>query len=91
MCMSKETLVFVIGILVFFSPFLGFPLLYKERFYIVVGVLLMLLGYRLRRLAFLRSLDDGEGGKRGEVFTESRVPEPKVSEDQGHEKPVLHI
>lgn len=87
--MSKETTVFIFGILVFFVPFLGFPREYKEWILIVVGGLLTILGYRLRRLAFLRSLDDGTGGKRGEVFTESSAKD--TQETQIIEKDALHV
>ncbi len=69
--MSKETFVFLIGFLVFFSSFLGLPREYKEWLLIVCGVLLMAVGYRLRRSAFLRSLEYKGGERRGDVFAES--------------------
>jgi hypothetical protein len=69
--MSKETLVFIIGALVFFSPFSGLPRDYKEWFLILAGILLMIIGYRLRRLAFLRSIDTGNGERRTELFVEN--------------------
>jgi hypothetical protein len=79
--MSKETLVFAFGALIFFSPFIGIPREYKEWFLIGVGILLMIIGYRLRRLAFLRSLEDGSGERRADVFVESGGPS-SVTENQ---------
>ncbi len=69
--MSKETFVFILGILVFFTPFLGLPGDYKEWILIVSGVLLVVTGYRLRRAKFLRSLEHHSGERRGDAFVES--------------------
>ena len=71
--MSKETSVCVVGVVVFFVPFMGLPREYKEWILIVAGILLMILGYGLRRMAFFRSIEDGNGGKQGDVFKESSV------------------
>ncbi len=71
--MSKETLVFVLGILVFFTSFLGVPSEYKEWILIVSGILLIGAGYTLRRNAFLKSLEHESGERRGDAFTESDV------------------
>lgn len=69
--MSKETLVFVLGTIVFFSSFLGLPSEYKEWLLIISGVLLMAVGYRLRRNEFLKSLEHESGERRGHSFVES--------------------
>lgn len=69
--MSKETLVFVLGTLVFFSSFLGLPGEYKKWLLIVAGILLMGIGYRLRRNAFLQSIQHVSGERRGDAFVES--------------------
>jgi len=68
--MSKESFVFLIGALVFFSPFLGLPGEYKTRLLIGCGVLLMIIGYSLRRSAFLKSLEHESGERRGDAFVE---------------------
>jgi len=70
MAMSKEALVMVLGALIFLTPFMGIPREHKEWFFIGAGIVLMIIGYRLRRLAFLRSLEDGSGQKRADAFTE---------------------
>lgn len=70
--MSKETLVFVIGILVFFVPFVGVPTEWKEWFLMGAGVVLMAVGYSLRRKAFFQSLEHDGGERRADVFVESK-------------------
>ncbi len=85
--MSKETFVFILGIVVFFTPFLGLPGNYKEWILIVSGILLIVTGYRLRRALFLRSLEHHSGERRGDAFVESvmaqerKKPVHKDSED----------
>lgn len=69
--MSKETMVFVLGIVVFFSTFLGIPTEYKEWIFIASGGLLIVIGYRLRRQAFLRSIENESGERRDEMFVEN--------------------
>lgn len=71
--MSKETFVFIIGCLVFFTSFLGVPNEYKEWIFVGCGVLLMGIGYRLRRNAFLKSLEHESGERRSDAFSESHV------------------
>lgn len=76
--MSKESFVFVLGMIIFFVPFLGLPREYKEVILIGSGILLMGLGYRLRRIAFLRSLEHENGERRGDTFVESSVRQRDV-------------
>ncbi|HEU4677290.1 MAG TPA: hypothetical protein VFS75_01065 [Candidatus Paceibacterota bacterium] len=69
--MSKESFVLLIGIIVFFGPFLGLPTEYKDILFAVAGLLLIVTGYRLRRRAYLASLER-EGGERvADAFVES--------------------
>jgi membrane protein implicated in regulation of membrane protease activity len=84
--MSKESLVFVIGIIVFFTPFLGLPTSYKEWIFTGTGVLLIITGYRLRRRAFLRSLEVEGNERRGDAFVESRV---EIKEEKEHTNGVI--
>ncbi len=77
--MSKETLVFVLGVLIFFVPFLGFPGEWKEWFLMGAGIVLMGAGYALRRNAFFQSLERDSGERHADVFVESpHVAEPQV-------------
>lgn len=68
--MSRESFVFLLGFVVFFVPFLGIPREWKEWILITIGVLLMFVGYKLRRAAFLRSIMHESGEHRGEAFVE---------------------
>ncbi|MCF7815458.1 MAG: hypothetical protein K9M10_00385 [Candidatus Pacebacteria bacterium] len=87
--MSKESFVFVLGGIVFVTPFLGVPSDYKEWIFIVSGVLLMIAGYRLRRMAFLKSLEHESGERRGEVFVENNHFELEKKEVVQHEE--IHV
>ncbi len=77
--MSKETMVFILGAIILLTPFLGVPSDYKEWTFIVCGVLLMGVGYRLRRNAFLKSIEHESGERRGGAFVESDVTESEVT------------
>lgn len=68
--MSRESIVFLLGFIVFFTSFLGIPHEWKEWTFMVCGVLLMFFGYKLRRAAFLRSIMHESGEHRGEAFVE---------------------
>lgn len=73
--MSKESIVFFLGFIVFLTPFLGVPHDIKDWIIRVAGVLLMFFGYQLRRKLFLLSLTQGEELK-SNAFSES-APESK--------------
>ena len=78
--MSKETLVFVLGLFVFMTPFFGFPREWKEWLLIGIGIILMVVGYALRRNAFFQSLEQEGGERRADVFVESpRVDETRAA------------
>lgn len=69
--MSRESLVFVLGFVVLMTPFIGIPRDWKETIFIGIGILLMLLGYSLRRSSFLRSIEMGNGERRSDAFVEN--------------------
>lgn len=71
--MSRESFVFLLGFVVFLTSFLGIPSDWKERVFIGAGVLIMVVGYNLRRAAFLRSIEHESGERRGDAFVESVV------------------
>jgi cytochrome c biogenesis protein CcdA len=73
--MSRESVVFVIGIILFLFPFLGVPQDVKDIITIIGGALLIVLGIILRRAAFLRSIENVKGEREGEMFTESKMPD----------------
>ena len=42
-CMTKSTLTLIIGILVAIMPYLGFPLAWKNIFYTIAGLVLVVM------------------------------------------------
>ena len=60
--MSRESFVLFLGILVFFTPWLGVPELWKAYLISGSGAVLFVVGYLLRRGAYLRKIDIGNGG-----------------------------
>lgn len=83
--MSKETAIFLLGMVVFFNSFLGIPTEYKEWILIIVGLLIIVIGYRLRREAFLQSIESESGERADEMFVENNASE-KGGEEQDNEK-----
>ena len=70
----KETTVFVLGILLTIIPFLGIPLLWRQYIIMGIGVILILVGYALRRRAFLSRIDKGNGERGTDSFVETTEP-----------------
>lgn len=79
--MSKESLICIFGALVFLSPYIGVPRIYKEWLLFGIGVLIMIIGYSLRRKAFLRELDT-TGERRSETFVESTKPHNAIRDTE---------
>lgn len=69
--MSKETLVFIFGILLTIVPFLGVPVLWRQYTIFAVGAILILVGYSLRRQVYLNRLDRGNGERGNDSFVET--------------------
>ena len=69
--MSKETFVFVAGILLTIVPFLGIPESWRQYSVLGIGVLLMFVGYLLRRAAYFGRLDKGNGERGNDSFVET--------------------
>jgi hypothetical protein len=72
--MSKETLVFLFGICLTIIPFLGIPELWRQYAVVVIGAFLILVGYALRRAAFLAKIDQGNGERGTDSFVETTKP-----------------
>lgn len=68
--MSRESIVFTLGILLLVIPNLGVPESWKFYFFIVAGVLLVFIGYGLRRAAYLRSIKKANGESGTDSFVE---------------------
>lgn len=69
--MSKETLVFVSGILLTVIPFLGVPETWRQYGVFGIGLLLILIGYILRRKTYLERIDIGDGERGTDSFVET--------------------
>jgi len=61
--MSRESLVFLLGAVVFIVPHIGIPNTWKLYVYAICGAVLMIVGYMLRQRAYIRSIEK-EGGER---------------------------
>lgn len=72
--MSKESLTLLLGLVVFITPALGVPSAWKEYIIIGAGLLIIILGYLLRRAAYLRSIDRGNGERATDTFVENTKP-----------------
>lgn len=70
--MSKESLVVLIGMLVAITPWLGVPREWRVYALTAFGVLLVVLGYLLRRTAYLRRIERADGDRGTDVFVEGR-------------------
>lgn len=69
--MTKETLVFVAGIILTIVPYIGIPLAWRQYIIFGFGVVLILIGYALRRAVYLRQLDFGNGERGTDSFVET--------------------
>jgi hypothetical protein len=69
--MSKETLVFLCGIMLTVLPFLGIPQTWRDYGVFGTGVLLIFIGYAMRRAVYLRRIDRGDGERAGDAFVET--------------------
>lgn len=69
--MTQETAIFLLGIVLFVTPFLGIPSDWKVYIYVGVAVLLLMFGYRLRYARFLRSVENENGERATDSFVEA--------------------
>lgn len=71
--MSRESLVFLFGLIIFITPLLGVPPEWKEYLMLAVGSLLVVIGFSLRRSAYHHKIDRGNGEIGTDSFVESVV------------------
>ena len=69
--MTKETFIFIAGILLTILPFLGIPLMWRQYLIFGIGVLLIMIGYALRRKVFFEKIDHGNGERGTDSFIET--------------------
>ena len=72
--MSKETFVFIAGLLLILTPYLGIPETWTRIFIVVMGIVLVIVGYSLRRAVYLSRLDRGNGERGNDSFVETTAP-----------------
>jgi heme/copper-type cytochrome/quinol oxidase subunit 4 len=70
-CMSRETFVFFIGIILTLLPFLGIPEDWKQYAVATLGAFLILVGYMLRRKVYFTRIDHGNGERGDGSFVET--------------------
>ena len=68
--MSRESIVFTLGIMLIVIPKLGVPDTWKLYFYIGSGIVLVLIGYSLCRSSYLRSIKKANGDHGTDSFVE---------------------
>lgn len=78
--MTRESLVFVVGILLFLVPNIGIPEEWKYACYIGMSVLLMVVGYGLRHAAFIRRIEKEGGEQHADSFVEHKGSSRAVRE-----------
>jgi len=69
--LSKESLVFIIGLLLTIVPFLGIPEEWRFGGVMLLGVVLIFVGYALRRSVYLEEIDHGNGERGNNSFVET--------------------
>lgn len=69
--MKSGTLVFFFGLLLVLLPYLGIPSLWKQYSYLSIGILMILVGYVIRRRQFLEEIDYGNGERGTDTFVET--------------------
>jgi hypothetical protein len=69
--MRKGTLVFIVGIIFVLLPYLGIPSEWKVWCTVLLGAVLILVGYAIRRENYLQTIDQGNGTRADETFVET--------------------
>jgi hypothetical protein len=69
--MSKGTFLFIIGMLLIVVPYLGVPSAWKDYLYVLLGAVILLVGYAIRRTQYFIEIDRGNGERGGDTFVET--------------------
>jgi uncharacterized membrane protein len=71
---SKESLVFIIGLVLVLFPHLGIPEAWRVIGTSLFGVVLVFVGYALRRALYLKHLERANGERAADSFVETTDP-----------------
>jgi hypothetical protein len=69
--MSRESLIVLLGVCLFFIPHLGIPEVWRQYAVSTVGVVVIIIGYSLRRSAFHRRLERSAEERGTDSFVEN--------------------
>lgn len=69
--MAQESIIFLLGIVLFLTPYLGIPSDWKTYVYVAVAILMIVIGYHLRYQRFLRSIKEENGERSLDSYVEA--------------------
>jgi uncharacterized membrane protein len=72
--MTKGTAIFLLGLLVIILPALGVPMAWKQIALVVMGIIMIGIGYSLRRSQYLATLEHDGVVRTAETFVETTEP-----------------
>lgn len=72
--MTKGTLVFLLGLVTIILPTLGVPLWWKQIIFGAMGIVLLGIGYSIRRSQYLATLEHDGTVRTAETFVETTEP-----------------
>jgi len=70
--MSRETSIFLLGLIIIFLPIIGIPPTWKNYSLLAIGLLVTIIGLSLRRSAYIRRIREAGGEWRTDSFVESQ-------------------
>ncbi|MCU0678326.1 MAG: hypothetical protein MUF19_01915 [Candidatus Pacebacteria bacterium] len=72
--MTKGTAIFLLGLLVIILPALGVPMAWKQIAFVIMGIIMLGIGYSLRRAQYLATLEHDGVVRTAETFVETTEP-----------------
>ena len=72
--MTKGTTIFLLGLLAIILPALGIPMAWKQIVLAVMGIVMLGVGYSLRRAQYLATLEQDGTIRTADTFVETTEP-----------------
>lgn len=69
--MTKGTVIFLLGLLIMLVPSFGIPALWKQLLSVAIGIILIAIGYSLRRSQYLATLEHDGVVRSADTFVET--------------------